>query len=253
MDARANYYRILHVQSDAPLEIIKTSYRTLMQRMKMHPDLGGDHEAAMLINEAYATLSNPERRAEYDRELAEIAAHARAAAEQAAADAAEPAAAPEPAAEAPQTERAADPAGAAKPEPGCCTFCNTRHEPSAHSDFQYCRSCDSPMRPVIIQRPSGTARRAIERMPKRLPLRYFCKSDPDTGHSGRMINISPGGVRFAADAPLPVGTVIRIECATCSAVARVSNSTAQAPFEIGVEFLTLEFRANTGSFVSIVA
>jgi hypothetical protein len=41
MKNRRNYYRILHVQEDAPEEIIRTSYRTLMQRMRMHPDLGG--------------------------------------------------------------------------------------------------------------------------------------------------------------------------------------------------------------------
>jgi DnaJ-class molecular chaperone len=49
---RRNYYRILHVQPDAPTEVIKSSYRTLMQRLKMHPDLGGDHSEAALINEA---------------------------------------------------------------------------------------------------------------------------------------------------------------------------------------------------------
>ena len=32
MQNRRNYYRILHVQQDAPVEIIKTSYRTLMHR-----------------------------------------------------------------------------------------------------------------------------------------------------------------------------------------------------------------------------
>ena len=42
MENRRNYYRILHVQPDAPTEIIKSSYRTLMQKLRMHPDLGGD-------------------------------------------------------------------------------------------------------------------------------------------------------------------------------------------------------------------
>lgn len=64
-----NYYRILQVQPDASLEIIKTSYRTLMQKLKLHPDLGGDHWNASLINEAYNTLRNPDKRAEYDKEL----------------------------------------------------------------------------------------------------------------------------------------------------------------------------------------
>lgn len=57
------------MQEDAPEEIIRTSYRTLMQRMKMHPDLGGDHWDASPINEAYATLIDADKRAEYDRQL----------------------------------------------------------------------------------------------------------------------------------------------------------------------------------------
>ena len=67
MRNRRNYYRLLHVGRDAPTAVIQASYRTLMQRLRMHPDLGGDHERAALLNEAYETLSDPERRAAYDR------------------------------------------------------------------------------------------------------------------------------------------------------------------------------------------
>ncbi|MEM7027813.1 MAG: DnaJ domain-containing protein [Pseudomonadota bacterium] len=66
---RRNYYRILNVQPDAPFEIIKNNYRTLMQKLKLHPDLGGNVEQASIINEAYQVLSNTERRARYDDEL----------------------------------------------------------------------------------------------------------------------------------------------------------------------------------------
>ncbi|MFT5395826.1 MAG: DnaJ-class molecular chaperone [Gammaproteobacteria bacterium] len=38
---RRNYYRILNIQPDAPLEIIKNNYRTLLQKLRLHPDLGG--------------------------------------------------------------------------------------------------------------------------------------------------------------------------------------------------------------------
>ena len=65
---RWNYYRILQVQPDAALDVIKASYRTLMQKLKFHPDLGGDNWNATVINEAYRVLSNSERRAEYDAE-----------------------------------------------------------------------------------------------------------------------------------------------------------------------------------------
>ena len=64
-----NYYRILFVQPDAPTEIIQASYRTLMQKLKAHPDLGGDEWIAAIINEAFDTLSDPEKRRSYDRKL----------------------------------------------------------------------------------------------------------------------------------------------------------------------------------------
>jgi len=66
---RRNYYRILHVQPDAPASVIKGNYRTMQQKMRAHPDLGGDHWNAALINEAYATLRNPVRRRSYDLDL----------------------------------------------------------------------------------------------------------------------------------------------------------------------------------------
>ena len=64
-----NYYRVLFVQPDAPTEIIQASYRTLMQKLKAHPDLGGDEWIATIINEAFETLSDPEKRRAYDRKL----------------------------------------------------------------------------------------------------------------------------------------------------------------------------------------
>ena len=52
-----NYFAVLHVSRDAPVEIIRSSYRTLMQRLKNHPDLRGDATTAALINEAYVALT----------------------------------------------------------------------------------------------------------------------------------------------------------------------------------------------------
>lgn len=69
MKSRRNYYRLLRVQPDASLEIIKFSYRTLMQKLQHHPDLGGDEWNASHINSAYATLRHPAKRAAYDRKL----------------------------------------------------------------------------------------------------------------------------------------------------------------------------------------
>lgn len=59
-----NYYEILGVEADASAEDIKKAYRTLSK--KHHPDHGGDEEKFKEINEAYSTLSNPEKRKDYD-------------------------------------------------------------------------------------------------------------------------------------------------------------------------------------------
>ncbi|MEM7540454.1 MAG: DnaJ domain-containing protein [Pseudomonadota bacterium] len=66
---KRNYYRVLYVQPDAPLEIIQASYRTIMQKLKAHPDLGGDHWIASVINEAFETLSDAGKRHAYDTDL----------------------------------------------------------------------------------------------------------------------------------------------------------------------------------------
>jgi DnaJ-class molecular chaperone len=66
---KRNYYRILHVQPDAPTEVVRASYRTLMQQLKQHPDLGGEHWNASIINEAYKVLVDSDLRREYDRVL----------------------------------------------------------------------------------------------------------------------------------------------------------------------------------------
>ena len=68
MKYRRNYYKLLHVQPDAPTEIIRSSYLTLMMKLKHHPDMGGDNGNASLINQAYETLVDDEKRAQYDRE-----------------------------------------------------------------------------------------------------------------------------------------------------------------------------------------
>ena len=65
---RRNHYRMLFVQPDAA-RVIRANYRTLMRKLKLHPDLGGEHWNAVYVNEAYATLQDPLRRAAYDIEL----------------------------------------------------------------------------------------------------------------------------------------------------------------------------------------
>lgn len=60
-----NYYDILGVPKDADDAAIKKAYRKLA--MQHHPDRNGGNDAEFKkIQEAYATLSDPQKRAQYD-------------------------------------------------------------------------------------------------------------------------------------------------------------------------------------------
>jgi molecular chaperone DnaJ len=64
----ADYYELLGVRRDASPDEIKRAYRALA--LKLHPDTNPDPEATAQFKEialAYETLSDPERRARYDR------------------------------------------------------------------------------------------------------------------------------------------------------------------------------------------
>jgi len=65
------HYKTLGVMPDVPQEIITAVYRTWMQALKVHPDLGGDEELAKRINEAYEVLRDPVSRSEYDAKIKE--------------------------------------------------------------------------------------------------------------------------------------------------------------------------------------
>ena len=69
MSKNKTYYEILEVNRTANGEVIHAAYRALMSTMKKHPDLGGDPEEAKVINAAYATLRDPDKRAYYDEGL----------------------------------------------------------------------------------------------------------------------------------------------------------------------------------------
>ncbi|MEO6888793.1 MAG: DnaJ domain-containing protein [Ktedonobacteraceae bacterium] len=66
MDTPDNYYAILGVPIDADSDTLKRSYRQLARRY--HPDLAGPEAALQMkrVNRAYAVLSDPEKRLNYD-------------------------------------------------------------------------------------------------------------------------------------------------------------------------------------------
>lgn len=60
-----NFYDILGVSQQATQQEIKSAYRKLA--MEHHPDRGGDESKFQKINQAYATLSDPNLKNEYDQ------------------------------------------------------------------------------------------------------------------------------------------------------------------------------------------
>lgn len=67
MADKRNYYDILGVKRDATADDIKRSFRKLAA--KYHPDAGGDERKFKEVSEAYTTLSDPQKRKEYDQML----------------------------------------------------------------------------------------------------------------------------------------------------------------------------------------
>ena len=68
MAEKRDYYDVLGVGRNASQEEIKSAFRSLAR--KYHPDVNGAHDAEERfkeINEAFAVLSDPEKRAVYDR------------------------------------------------------------------------------------------------------------------------------------------------------------------------------------------
>lgn len=225
MENRRNLYRILHVQPDAPEEIIQSSYRTLMMKLRRHPDLGGDHYTATLINEAYAVLGDPAKRAAYDAASRLVAAGPAAAAEQATVT-------PVPAA--------------------ACPFCGAVHGFAGriHSTAT-CTTCNSPLAPAVRER-LDTGQRAVGRIPRRIALTYFTGWPGQGPFPGESRDLSLHGLQFVVNSALPVSKVIKVECEALVALARVVSCTDNDQRDwrwiVHAEYVTVRFRRSRGGF-----
>lgn len=233
-----DYYELLLVSRNAPVEVIRASYRTLMQKLKHHPDLGGDTATAALINEAYAVLCDAKRRTEYDACL-EAAALADKGSHCAAPQAGTRQAAPE--SQSPQRE---------------CMFCGTKqkHGMSIGEDT-VCLCCNSPLFPAANHRLELTGQRAVARIDKSQDITLYTEWPQAVGFRGRTEDISLNGMRFVTQASIVAGQHIKIVSPTVDAIAQVSNlgQRGQPPRGtnvVGVAFVTLRFNQSLGGFVS---
>jgi len=229
METPRNLYLILHVQPDAPEEIIRASYRTLMTKLRRHPDLGGDHYTATLINEAYAVLGNPAKRAAYDEAWRSVAAS--------------PVATSGTAANAPRAAPAS-----------ICQFCGAAHGFAGriHASAS-CTTCNTPLAPAVRER-LDSGQRAVSRVPRRLPLNYFSGWPGQGPFHGETRDLSLHGLRFVTHTALPVTKLLKVDCEALDALVRVvacqDHDERDWRWSIRAEYLTVRFRRARGVFVT---
>lgn len=216
------------MQSDAPKEIIRSSYRTLMQKMRMHPDLGGDDWNASLLNEAYAVLTDTDNRAAYDKtrpfeKRSESSPDAKSVALRAIARS--------------NTE---------------CMFCSRAHEYAEElCADDLCERCESPLYPLEVAQLEEFDRRGISRVPNNHSI-VLCTRWPQAAPSiGRTDDISLNGMKFFSQTNLEVGQIIKIDSPMLKAVARIVRCKHQGREWItAAAFISLRFARTRGSFIA---
>lgn len=222
-----DYYRILHVQPDAPLEVIRSSYRTLMQRMRAHPDLGGDNRRAAALNEAWSVLRHPEKRASYDAARSATSA-----------------------------ANASRRRSRQEPRPAeACLFCGAaRSHFGVPESGERCGECASPLAPADRSRLETQGQRAIARIRRSQPIRFLATWPQHLPMTGRMQDVSLHGLKFVTGQALSAGQIIRLDSDLCRAVARVvaaqpSVDSGGRQWLVRAEFLTLDLERTVGAFV----
>ena len=226
MKNRRNYYRIIQVQPDAPVEVIRASYRTLMRELKQHPDIGGELRNAVILNEAYETLSDSKKRAEYDKILFEH-----------------------------YTKKPFYEASFNK-KPLISLFCPFCKRPLARKakPYESCLTCKSPLRSKSEEALYEDCRRSVVRIKKSGTLRYY-SSWPQKGEEAEMVDLSPKGMRFICSEQLKQNLIIKLSNPLLKAVAKVITSQKKEPdgknvYIVGVQFLTVILEEPKGSFIS---
>ncbi len=211
-----NYYQLLHVQNDAPLAIIKASYRALMQTLKQHPDLGGDHQHASLLNQAYTTLRTSSTRAHYDRQLGS---------------------------EAKIETKQYTPSS-------ICPFCRLSTSSDRHQILEHCINCDSPLKMVNDKQQNEQYQRAMNRIQKVMTLSFYT-AWPQPAKQGQMQDLSPYGLRFISTEALAKQQLVKIDTPLLQAIANVSYCHPDdTRYALGVEFITVMFNRDNGHLVS---
>jgi len=235
----------LHVQPDAPVEIIKSSYHTLMLKLEQHPDLGGTEENASLINEAKEVLTDPVKRAVYDRELLAVYTKSVLAGGQYCV----------PAKKRTKSGKGSDYEPLIK---FYCNFCKNPHSGDAYlQPDTKCMQCGSPLYPAVKLELEKSCQRAVKRIKQHRTLTFYTNWPQKRGFFGRAVDLSPNGMRFHTNKPLMTDQIIKVVSVVLEATARVAACRKQRHksggdfYAVGIEFLSMQFLHPSGTFVSV--
>ncbi len=228
-EERRNLYRILYVQPEAPAELIAAAYRCLMTKLRHHPDLGGDHDTAVRINQAYAVLSDPQQRQVYDERRR-------------------------------KRRQASSDGGAAEPSPApravqACPFCGLAIPWRLQADSR-CQRCQSPLASIAYNLRATRelyGRRSAPRVDKNCPvILHTSPAAPPVAAVLRDLSLT--GISLITRADLRAQTTIRIEAPGMDAVAHVIKVQAREGANLvrGC-LLTALYSRKSGVFVSETA
>lgn len=206
-----NHYHILFVQPDAPPEVIKAAWRALMSARRGHPDLGGDHDAAVRLNAAYAVLGDPQRRAAYDATLRAAGDGFAPGPSWARAQAAPARAAPAPAQAATPPPPPPSPPRAASPR--ICAFCGQPHSAPLRRDSR-CAQCRSPLAPLPDSGRRGMpdtapGRRRDPRFARDAVVELWLPGQA-VPQRARLHDLSFSGLQLQVASAVPRGSVARV-------------------------------------------
>lgn len=189
-----------------------------MGRLKVHPDLGGSHALATLVNSAFETLRDPQKRAEYDLRLII------------------------------RKGRHSLPIGSRKFQ------MKGRADPMNPQWPDHGRQEEVRV-PVSIS--ARQDRRHGLRVQKKGMLRYASKRSEDL-YQGELIDLSLAGLRFISREQIAPLTTIRIESPDWSGSASIrhcfeTTSKNQRSYLNGAHFLKVKFHRSRGTFLSLRA
>ena len=221
-----------------------------MQRLKQHPDLGGDHWNAALINEAYRVLTNMQSRKQYDHERQLIRRGS---------SFSKPVNYAADATAGPSVRQSAyKSAACTSTTPAAdCLFCLIPQDSSMsdHPDA-VCSNCASPLCAASEWLLEHSSQRTIKRVEKQFNIDFFTTWPQTDPCSGQTLDVSPNGMRFISQRHLGEGRNIKIASSVIEAVALVTHcqyNDDTNSWIVGVAFETLRLAHSQGVFFSAKA